>query len=83
VVAVAGPLIPERVPPLTRRLRELLRSLPPGREVTEGTLCGWLSVTEDPKHVASALQALATAGEAQATTVRERGHRPYLTWSLR
>jgi len=78
---VSAPLLPGRVPPLARRLREILRSLPPGREVTEAELTGWLSVTEDPAHVASALQALRTAGQAAATTVRERGKRPYLTWS--
>jgi len=82
VVAVAGPLIPERVPPLPDRLLSLLRSMPPGREVTAGTLTGWLSVTEDSADVAAALDALRAQRLAAARKVTERGKRPHLVWSL-
>lgn len=76
---MSAPLLPERVPPLTRRLHELLRSLPPGRAVTEAELAGWLSVTEDPRGVALALDILRTTRAA----VHHPGARPRDagTWS--
>lgn len=79
---MAGPLIPERVPPLPDRLLSLLRSMPPGREVTAATLTGWLSVTEDSADVAAALDALRAQRLAAARKVTERGKRPHLVWSL-
>ena len=76
---MSAPLLPERVPPLTRRLHELLRSLPPGRQVSAAQLAAWLSVTEDPRGVALALDILRTTRAA----VHHPGARPRDagTWS--
>jgi hypothetical protein len=65
VAAVAGPLIPSRVPPLPDRLHSLLLTLPLHRTVTVAQLHGWLSVPEDRKAVEQALASLAQRGLAR------------------
>jgi hypothetical protein len=77
---VSKPLLPERVPPLDQRLRQILLSLPPGRRATVATLTGWLSITEDPADVQQALALLRAQHLATVEIEHRKGSRPTPWW---